>query len=260
MQSSFAPLPGTERHRECSVCASPPLVIPLQVVFKALIVLHTIIRNGATDNVLQYLSSSDVLKLRNVSSGNWEGERIATPDHNRSSSHVRGSGYNAPQNLQNYSKYLDTRIRAYRELKHDAIRVQSETNRDLRNSQAIEEELDHGPRKRSKNTPAPSSTLQRSKTTAGRKLRVMTVEKGLLRETKVVQKMVDALVETRVRFPYRRVPYWYINECTVLSRQSRGRAKHHGTPNARQGSPHPLPSLQRRRDQRTRTLLRDVAN
>ncbi|KAI0831841.1 ANTH domain-containing protein [Trametes gibbosa] len=167
------------------------------VVFKALIVLHTIIRNGATDNVLQYLSSSDVLKLRNVSSGNWEGERIATPDHNRSSSHVRGSGYNAPQNLQNYSKYLDTRIRAYRELKHDAIRVQSETNRDLRNSQAIEEELDHGPRKRSKNTPAPSSTLQRSKTTAGRKLRVMTVEKGLLRETKVVQKMVDALVETR---------------------------------------------------------------
>ncbi|KAH9849926.1 ANTH domain-containing protein [Lenzites betulinus] len=152
------------------------------VVFKALIVLHTIIRNGATDNVLQYLSSSDVLKLRNVSSGNWE-------------------GYNAPQNLQNYSKYLDTRIRAYRELKHDAIRVQSETNRDLRNSQAIEDELEHPPRKRGKNVPAPSpspsSTLQRSKTMAGRKLRVMTVEKGLLRETKIVQKMVDALVETR---------------------------------------------------------------
>lgn len=34
---------------------------------------------------------------------------------------------------------------------------------------------------------------------SGRKLRVMTVEKGLLRETKVVQKMVDALVECRVR-------------------------------------------------------------
>jgi phosphatidylinositol-binding clathrin assembly protein len=45
-----------------------------QVVFKALIVLHTMIRNGATDNVLQYLSSSDVLRLRNVSGGNWEGE------------------------------------------------------------------------------------------------------------------------------------------------------------------------------------------
>ncbi|KAI9062606.1 ANTH-domain-containing protein [Trametes sanguinea] len=153
------------------------------VVFKALIVLHTIIRNGATDNVLQYLSSSDVLKLRNVSSGSWE-------------------GYNAPQNLQNYAKYLDTRIRAYRELKHDAIRVQSETNRDMRNSQAIDEELERSNKgsKRGKNAPpasASNSSLQRSKTLAGRKLRVMTVEKGLLRETKIVQKMVDALVECR---------------------------------------------------------------
>lgn len=33
----------------------------------------------------------------------------------------------------------------------------------------------------------------------GRKLRVMTVEKGLLRETRVVQKMIDTLVECRVR-------------------------------------------------------------
>jgi len=32
----------------------------------------------------------------------------------------------------------------------------------------------------------------------GRKLRVLTVEKGLLRETKTVQKMLDALVECRV--------------------------------------------------------------
>ncbi|TBU30487.1 ANTH-domain-containing protein [Dichomitus squalens] len=156
------------------------------VVFKALIVLHTMIRNGATDNILQYLSSSDVLKLRNVSSGNWE-------------------GYQAPQNLQNYAKYLDTRIRAYRELKHDAIRVQSETNRDMRNSAAIDEELEEtrGSRnKRSKNPPPPSSSslgggLQRSKTLAGRKLRVMTVEKGLLRETKIVQRMVDSLVDCR---------------------------------------------------------------
>ncbi|RPD58912.1 ANTH-domain-containing protein [Lentinus tigrinus ALCF2SS1-7] len=150
------------------------------VVFKALIVLHTMIRNGATDNILQYLSSSDVLKLRNVSAGNWE-------------------GYQAPQNLQNYAMYLDTRIRAYRELKHDAIRVQSETNRDMRNSAAIDEELEHTGRKKAKNAPPPSSSgnLSRSKTMAGRKLRVMTVEKGLLRETKIVQKMVDSLVECR---------------------------------------------------------------
>ena len=45
-------------------------------MFKALIVLHTMIRNGATDNILQYLSSSDVLKLRNVSAGQWEGELL----------------------------------------------------------------------------------------------------------------------------------------------------------------------------------------
>lgn len=103
--------------------------------------------------------------------------------------------------MQNYSKYLDMRIRAYRELKHDAIRVQSETNRDMRNSQAIDEELEQGGRKRGKSAPAPPSggNLQRSKTMAGRKLRVMTVEKGLLRETKIVQRMVDSLIDCRVR-------------------------------------------------------------
>ena len=47
--------------------------------------------------------------------------------------------------------------------------------------------------------PSTSGSLhQRSKTIAGRKLRVMTVEKGLLRETKIVQKMIDGLVECRV--------------------------------------------------------------
>ncbi|OSX63827.1 hypothetical protein POSPLADRAFT_1179445, partial [Postia placenta MAD-698-R-SB12] len=119
------------------------------IVFKALIVLHSMIRNGSTDNVLSYLSQSDVLRLKNVSTGNWE-------------------GYAAPQNIQHYSTYLDTRIRAFRDLKHDAVRVQSENNRDMR-----------------------------FKTLAGRKLRIMTVEKGLLRETRVVQKMIDALVECR---------------------------------------------------------------
>ncbi|PSR80211.1 hypothetical protein PHLCEN_2v6793 [Hermanssonia centrifuga] len=164
------------------------------IVFKALIVLHTMIRNGATDNVLAYLSSSDVLRLRNISAGHWE-------------------GYNAPQNLQNYALYLDARIRAYRDLKHDAIRVQSETNRDMRNSAAInsaateEQQQEHheGRRRfgRGRKSEEPkestngNSAHQRSKTIAGRKLRVMTVEKGLLRETKVVQKMIDSLVECR---------------------------------------------------------------
>jgi phosphatidylinositol-binding clathrin assembly protein len=92
--------------------------------------------------------------------------------------------------MKNYALYLDTRIRAYRELKHDAIRVQAESNRDMRNTNAIEEDMNKG----GKSSSAPS----RSKTIMGRKLRVMTVEKGLLRETRVVHKMIDALVDCRV--------------------------------------------------------------
>ncbi|KAI0734036.1 ANTH domain-containing protein [Fomitopsis betulina] len=147
------------------------------VVLKALIVLHMMMRNGSTDNVLSYLSSSDVLKLKGIASVNWE-------------------GYNAPENLLNYATYLDCRIRAYGHLKHDAIRVQSENNRDMRNSVAIQEEM--GPRRaRPRVREPPSTGVQRSKTLAGRKLRIMTVEKGLLRETKTVQKMIDALLECR---------------------------------------------------------------
>ncbi|KIK20135.1 hypothetical protein PISMIDRAFT_106333 [Pisolithus microcarpus 441] len=147
------------------------------VVFKALIVLHTMIRNGATDNVLSHLSSSEVLRLRNISAGNnWE-------------------GYHAPQNLQHYALYLDSRIRAFRELKHDAIRVQSETNRDMRVNNSIEEDMAYTTAPRTSSTK--SKGPQRSKTVMGRKLRVMTVEKGLLRETKTVQKMIDSLVECR---------------------------------------------------------------
>lgn len=147
------------------------------VVFKALIVLHTMIRNGATDNVLSHLSSSEVLRLRNISAGNnWE-------------------GYHAPQNLQHYALYLDSRIRAFRELKHDAIRVQSETNRDMRVNNSIEEDMAYTTAPKTSSTK--SKGPQRSKTVMGRKLRVMTVEKGLLRETKTVQKMIDSLVECR---------------------------------------------------------------
>ncbi|QRW03111.1 epsin amino-terminal-like (ENTH) domain-containing protein C19F8,03c [Ceratobasidium sp. AG-Ba] len=135
------------------------------VVFKALIVLHTVIRQGQTDNVLKYLASSEVLKLRNVSNGQWD-------------------GYIAPQNLTNYAMYLDTRVRTYKDLKHDAIRVQSESNRDR-----LSTADDEGPSGR---------PVQRSKTVMGRKLRVMTVEKGLLRETKMVQRLTDALLECKL--------------------------------------------------------------
>jgi len=113
--------------------------------------------------------------------------------------HTFLSGYNPPRNLQHYALYLDTRIRAYRDLKHDAIRVQSETNRDLRLSMSIEDDA----RQNRKYTPGDdgfrsSSDSAKRRTILGRKLRVMTVEKGLLRETKVVQRMMDSLVECRV--------------------------------------------------------------
>lgn len=109
-------------------------------------------------------------------------------------------GYDTPQNMQHYALYLDARIRAYRDMKHDAISVQSEANRDLRLSQNIDAELGRGRASNKGATHSSSSGggVHRSKTVAGRKLRVMTVEKGLLRETKAVQKQIDTLVECRV--------------------------------------------------------------
>jgi phosphatidylinositol-binding clathrin assembly protein len=178
---------------------------PPQVVFKALIVLHTMIRNGATDNVLGYLSSSEVLRLGNVSAGNWEGKDawllkffFCLADSRCSCRFLLFSvtlGYNTPQNVQRYAIYLDTRIRSYRDLKHDVVQVQAESNRDFRMSMALIEDGMQSPK--SKESPA---GVNRSQTVAGRKLKSMTVEKGLLRETKTVQKMIDTLVECRVRF------------------------------------------------------------
>ncbi|OJA15371.1 hypothetical protein AZE42_12816, partial [Rhizopogon vesiculosus] len=146
------------------------------VVFKALIVLHTMIRDGATDNVLSHLSSSEILRLRNVSAGNWK-------------------GYNAPQNLQHYAIHLDSRIRAYRDLKHDAIHVQAESNRGMRLNHSFEEDMTYTSDPKSASTK--SNAPQRNKTIMGTKLRVMAVENGLLRETKTVQTMIDTLVECR---------------------------------------------------------------
>ena len=73
----------------------------------------------------------------------------------------------------------------------------------MRNSASIEEDGYYNNRSRKDRTlKAPAlSGPSRSKTIAGRKLRVMTVEKGLLRETKAVHNMIDTLVECRVRIP-----------------------------------------------------------
>lgn len=120
-------------------------------MFKALLVLHNMIRSGGTDNVLEYLARMDVLRLKSVGQGGfWEGQ-----------SHLRGgrwrrwkartradvhplrtlcllpvptlppalSGYSQTETLTYYAHYLHARITAYRELKHDMVRVQSENNR-----------------------------------------------------------------------------------------------------------------------------------
>jgi hypothetical protein len=70
----------------------------------------------------------------------------------------------------------------------------------MRNSASIEEDSYYKRSRKDRTPKAPAlSGPSRSKTIAGRKLRVMTVEKGLLRETKAVHNMIDALVECRVR-------------------------------------------------------------
>jgi len=74
------------------------------------------------------------------------------------------------------------------------VRVQAESNRDMRNNNSIEEDMAY----RGERPAGKGGQPSRSKTLMGRKLRVMTVEKGLLRETKAVQRMIDALVECRV--------------------------------------------------------------
>ncbi|BGP48883.1 hypothetical protein JCM10450v2_004762 [Rhodotorula kratochvilovae] len=103
------------------------------VVFKSLLVLHTLMRSGSIDSVFPYLSSSSIsLSL---------------------------SSHEAP-NLSAYGHYLAARIKAYANLKRDAIRDKS----DRRNAN---------------------------------RMRKLSVEQGLLRETREIQRMIAALVESK---------------------------------------------------------------
>jgi len=54
--------------------SSSELLSQSQIVFKALLTLHQMMRAGSTDQLLENLSQGDVLKLRNVSNQNWEGQ------------------------------------------------------------------------------------------------------------------------------------------------------------------------------------------
>lgn len=88
----------------------------------------------------------------------------------------------------------------------------------MRNSASVDE--DNYARGKKKEPPA-SSGPQRSKTIMGRKLRVMTVEKGLLRETKAVHRMIDTLVECKVRSQDDRVDVFGLIYSVLLGRLGR---------------------------------------
>ncbi|KAJ1020727.1 hypothetical protein NDA16_004119 [Ustilago loliicola] len=117
------------------------------VVLKTLVIIHTMVRNGEVDNVLGHLSS-DIgnIRLRNVANNNW-------------------SGYSAPQTLSVYAQYLDERVRAYRDVKHDVIRSSD--------------------RSRAHSNGASNSN----------RLRKLSVEKGLLREVSTTQKVASVLMQ-----------------------------------------------------------------
>lgn len=127
------------------------------VVFRSLIVVHTLIRNGNVDSVLSYISSNQGnLRLRSVvHGGNWQ-------------------GYDAPKMLGVYAAYLEERVRAYRELHHDVIRS-SEVARTRGGSR--------GGAERSEGAES------------GQRLRKLTVERGLLREVHVCQKVCSRLLD-----------------------------------------------------------------
>lgn len=111
------------------------LITPGQVVFKSLIVVHSLLRSGSLDPTFTFLSQSSLaVQLASAS--------------------------DAP-NLSAYGHYLSARLKAYANLRRDVIRDKSDRR------------------------------------AAGR-LRNLGVESGLLREVREVQRMIAALVESKV--------------------------------------------------------------
>lgn len=85
-------------------------------------------------------------------------------------------GYDAPRMLAPYAAYIDERIKAYKQLQRDPIRTS-----------------DSGGRSRSSSNASEGSG-------SGQRLRRLTVEKGLLRETAVAQKVCNRLLD--ISFAY----------------------------------------------------------
>lgn len=85
-----------------------------------------------------------------------------------------------------YGEYIDVRIRTFKDLKHDLVRVQTESNRRSDGLGAGCKLLLSG------------TTFELTSSAKARRLRHLAVDKGLLREVKAVQRILDALIRCRV--------------------------------------------------------------
>lgn len=145
---------------------------PVQVVYKALIVIHSMIRNGGVENVLSHVAQdeagSGLKAIAGRSSGGASGSSrrkssLQFGAHIVTADDARRSTDNVPRIIRAYASYLDDRVRAYRELRHDVIR-----------------------------------SSDSSKAGSNNRLRRLTVEKGLLREVGITQKVGNAALNCDV--------------------------------------------------------------
>lgn len=86
------------------------------IVFKALLVIHTLIRAGNSEEVMTYWSGVDGRDGRSL------GLNVVSTTND------------TPQNLARYANYLLARFKCFAALKHDPIRTRSEAPASLRNS------------------------------------------------------------------------------------------------------------------------------
>ena len=147
-----------------------------QVAYKALIIIHLMIRNGAVENVLSHIAQDETGSRLKALAGRGGGNSGSTSSplvRRRSSLGIGAhivtaptSASNAPRIVKAYASYLDDRVRAYRELRHDVIRS--------------------------------SDSSRNGGGATSNRLRRLNVEKGLLREVGITQKVGNAILNCDV--------------------------------------------------------------
>lgn len=83
------------------------------------------IRSGSTDQLLDHLVKSQSLRLQNLGDQNFEGQSLSWSELGEAD----GTGYRPPTSMAAYGDYIDVRIKTFKDLKHDLVRVQTESNR-----------------------------------------------------------------------------------------------------------------------------------